>query len=656
VFRCIFYVLPVVVCLVLIFFNAFQYYIGGELAGTSGEDTQKLAALQFAAKVHELLMIASLVSILIAIIREELSVKDGLPFGALFSPQQIQSIDILWSPELWGSLKGAFQARSARWIMITIITIIFAILALTVGPSSANLMKPRLQDWDAGGTPFWIQGVESVLFPGTIYDDPGFTQCTVSDADPSCPSEGWQIINEQIWSLGPTSEGLSMNPESIQLDSRNSIREVNFRTRTTYSTMFSNAWTISSLPMVFIADTVSELAKSWYSEAKNEHSFRLRFRVDTKHSVNALEPIVLARCTASDITNNTFQVQFPVLSSIYLLDGKSGDNSRSEFTYALNDTESGLAANVTSFVRGSLQASKPDVYWLDDSETLDILNATLAVAAFVPGDSSSEGTVYHCSLDSRFRNETTWVLRSNVKIAHSTSHPGDGTINTPFPKVFPTKAWASYLNPTIEGTNSSVFATLTKSAGIWTDQLAAPEDNEVVVEQIFSLLLSNGISRLNYNYTPAGTPKDDFGRQLLPINGRINVGNVSYDISSDEENMATKFQMEATITGYAYSYKGKVQEACLGVLAVYSIVIMICILYVTLYNHHQSTPWGRPSEIAALAINSRKTRELHNTGAGIATVSVFEKTVSIKDHDGNLRMVFGESSKDAVVENDQKYG
>ena len=69
-----------------------------------------------------------------------------------------------------------------------------------------------------------------------------------------------------------------------------------------------------------------------------------------------------------------------------------------------------------------------------------------------------------------------------------------------------------------------------------------------------------------------------------------------------------------------------------------------------------SPMWGKPSEIAALALGSDKPRELQNTGAGISTMSVFGNKVNITAREGDLQMVFGDSPNGEPVENDKKYG
>ena len=97
------HLVPCTGALFLVALNSAEFYIGGELSGATGQDPEKLAALQFAAKVHELFMIASLGAVLLTYLRKELAFGDGLLLGAVFSAHQFQRISFLWSAPMWES-------------------------------------------------------------------------------------------------------------------------------------------------------------------------------------------------------------------------------------------------------------------------------------------------------------------------------------------------------------------------------------------------------------------------------------------------------------------------------------------------------------------------------------------------------------------------
>lgn len=77
--------LPSAVSITLVWINIEKYFIGGELQGISGQDDVKLGALQVAAKIQELLIVASLGTVVMHVVRSELIHGDGLPLGFIMS-------------------------------------------------------------------------------------------------------------------------------------------------------------------------------------------------------------------------------------------------------------------------------------------------------------------------------------------------------------------------------------------------------------------------------------------------------------------------------------------------------------------------------------------------------------------------------------------
>jgi len=79
---CWIHLFPVTVTGVLIYFNASGYYVGAHLAGpVTMEDDAKLDALQGAAKVHEIAIVASMATFVIYVVRYYLLRGPGLPLG-----------------------------------------------------------------------------------------------------------------------------------------------------------------------------------------------------------------------------------------------------------------------------------------------------------------------------------------------------------------------------------------------------------------------------------------------------------------------------------------------------------------------------------------------------------------------------------------------
>lgn len=196
--RCVVHLIPISAAGALLVLNGSNHYIGGELSGAKDQDNQKLAALLFAAKLHELFMLASLSAIVITYIRKELVFGDGVPFGAVFSPTQFKDLTFLWSPELWGAVYHEWERRRKKWFIICLL-VVCSIAGLTVGPSIGILMRPRLDLWPAGGTSFWINATESALYPELMQPSADLGHCSLETGDLACPAGGWKALNEQYF-------------------------------------------------------------------------------------------------------------------------------------------------------------------------------------------------------------------------------------------------------------------------------------------------------------------------------------------------------------------------------------------------------------------------------------------------------------------------
>lgn len=115
--------------------------------------TNVLNALQFAAKIHETLMIASLVNVLLHHVRYRLlcSGHRGLPLGIITSPFRLLDITYLWSREFVSSIRAPGGFCVSETITIIIHVFLFA-LAAVLGPASAIIMIPRLGEWNIAQT------------------------------------------------------------------------------------------------------------------------------------------------------------------------------------------------------------------------------------------------------------------------------------------------------------------------------------------------------------------------------------------------------------------------------------------------------------------------------------------------------------------------
>ncbi|OPB40706.1 hypothetical protein A0O28_0007860 [Trichoderma guizhouense] len=103
-----------------------------------------IKALQFAAKAHEILMVASIGAIVLYFARRRLVRDEGIALGLLMSSFDTPA-NIL-SSKLWLAL--GFDA-SWKTIVFSLLLLFSAILSQLVGPASAGVMQPSLDWWNA---------------------------------------------------------------------------------------------------------------------------------------------------------------------------------------------------------------------------------------------------------------------------------------------------------------------------------------------------------------------------------------------------------------------------------------------------------------------------------------------------------------------------
>jgi hypothetical protein len=129
------HVIPLAVAGTLLGLHWSKYWVGP----VSDDAT----SLQFAAKVHELLMQASLVDILLYIIRSQ-ALNGYLPLGALAGAAQASQLSYLWSLDFFSALLApsrAFKLQHKMFFMLSTSALLF--MTAVVGPSSAILMISR---------------------------------------------------------------------------------------------------------------------------------------------------------------------------------------------------------------------------------------------------------------------------------------------------------------------------------------------------------------------------------------------------------------------------------------------------------------------------------------------------------------------------------
>ncbi|KAK5011846.1 hypothetical protein LTR28_004363 [Elasticomyces elasticus] len=464
--RCLIHVLPVAAALLLIGMNGTEYYIGGELAGWKDQDTEKLAGLAFTAKLHELLMLASITAVFFSYARKELAFGDGLLFGAVCAGRQITSISFLWSMEFFGSIYREWGKKRKKWNLISMV-ITCCVLGVSVGPSTNILMRPRLDDWPAGGTTFWLNATYDALFPSALNDSTSLAHCGTYTGDSSCPYGDWQILSQQYYRFWPGVVNLSSMPQEVFMPGRTAVRRmgIRYRAETRTETIWSNAYGSAWIGNSAVADALAQLGPYWSYAARNvDPGKRLIYRKDATFAVEAPMTEIFARCCAQAMNRSdlhSIPLPYPALGS-GRLDGRpnTAANSIASFDTYSADWD----AYTINSIRSLLQAGgAPNIIWLDSPALLNGSQSTLNAVVVFPETTSDQAYLHTCSIDSRLQPGVkltgSW-LNPSVITGYLSGTADTGTLGANSPKTYPTAVWARYLNPTIASQNRTLISVI----------------------------------------------------------------------------------------------------------------------------------------------------------------------------------------------------
>lgn len=524
-------------------------------------------------------------------------------------------------------------------------------------------MRPKLDDWPAGGTTFWLDATNDTIFRTRLEASQAWDHCRNDTGDLSCPHGGWRILDNNYISHLSRLTDLDTAPENVLMDGVHSQRFMFQRTRAntlqTYP-LHRDAYTIATIPMSSIADSGAEIGKWWTIAAANvQRSKRFWSRKDATFSINAPQPAVATICQPQTGSNQQILEEgllFPNLTSVNFAKGIIQTTASINITKAPDNR---LVSEVLSHLE---LVKEPSILWF---AALDGFGSTIhAVATFPPNNSSSPiNQIYSCSLDSRYIHAVTSSTRNKIKMAYSEKDEqflNDGIINTGYPQIFLSAGWTEYLNPTINSEGSTAFAQMYRSGGLW--NVSSPTDESfrmVVVEAIITTMTLNGIARADYNISIAGRkkgggidtedPPDEFLTQFLP-DKYLGSGGVAYELTDEELKNSTKFTARAMANGYAYNHRGATQIAAMAVLILYCLLALFHFGHTTLRTREQSNAWDTTPELFALAMNSARTEALKNTGAGIDTGDVFREIVKVEVKEGDrLEFVFKDTREDTGI-------
>ena len=204
--RCAIHLVPLLVFLFLLPLNFKAEYLGPGFSSRRS-DGFYLVLFQIAAKLLEIICIASLTTVLLHVLRHEL-LRDGVPVGFLGSGIFFSQVSSFWSPEM---LVGAwYSVKSWKRLRLLMLIIVAGALAVLIAPSSAVLLQPRSQIVPAGGTAYFLPVASDQLWPSEIDGSDELPECFRKYIPQNivCASAGFESLRAYFLNFN-TSWGLS---------------------------------------------------------------------------------------------------------------------------------------------------------------------------------------------------------------------------------------------------------------------------------------------------------------------------------------------------------------------------------------------------------------------------------------------------------------
>ena len=679
------------------FGNIFSWDEGSLYVG----DNQVYNLLQFAAKLHELLIIGSVTSMIMHWIRRRLHGNKGLPFGLLSTGYQISSIEFLCSKGLWSAV-----STDCLLVWTVAATIVFVTV---VGPSSAIVVRPRLDWWNArpvfnrpiyNDPPrLYINASLDQLYPITL-GRPNMTLypgCDTLEYTSGCPGAAFSDLKN--WAASWYNNGVAPNI-SITEVTTNAQRALLTRTVEVNPNNVSVATTLTQ-PIL----EMNGLFWDYVQDNKlGEINNVKRPKFVSTDSAPVYAPVVRVECAwfnySEAIKSPGPNVSFPM----DVLDNRSGISgpwpvhpSYWNFTRP-KDITNFTWIDVSAYSDGNGRGAS-----LGALITLPTLAMDDAYKSKNTGGVSQQSWLVPCLINAKWAAaKTQHEPRTGNQILHNITDPsafGVGHANdvtyglSDAIRIAP--EWAALLNvagiastlATGENINATMVEALLNQFVIMDQNLIyspymakganftafAPPETYNVVPATIAAVVAEGLSRQAYGWTapfiltevgPNNTTLARLTQQKGWDRSGLIVTNMSVAEFDEVVNGSfTSVDLTVMRFGYGYGYKKSATvEFGIAILLIHAFAVMAYFIH-TLHcrfspTGFSSSAWGAMGEMLALALHSARATELQNVGGGVKATSTWQMKVRVRERGGGdrLELVVGdEDFEHARPRLDKKY-
>jgi len=657
--RCSVHLLPISISALIIAVNFKQNFIGIDFNSPIRSDTINIALLQTAAKVQELLIVASLASVTFQLLRYELMYGDGLPLGLLAAGFDFTSLSYFWSPEMLGSFRSTYtRGWKPRRIALILFLVTVGALAVLAGPSCAVLLIPQTQDWPAGGTTILLNGTPNNTWAVTLSADLTKIRDICSSEGATyygiCPSGGYNSIwahyahtNPLTYRNAIPSYARKLSGNDYYWSSESSppvpIRTISLGLLDAHQATFIQ-------PHLGVAMVLDRMMQDWWQDLRLKRGLTDENVEDRATVARVLSAMTHVRCSdAQNISSSDPVVTFPDTKDPNL--SSKQNLSRHHFN---NEPSTHIRFSWVPLPEQAKIASTGAVFqsaWTSDNQSRVVVGCTVQ-AQWVPAQIHTDGYTFW---QGWYPKNITWAEAypsAGIAYLDGSSASNDSEA------IVVDEDWLAMLTPpigegepgyqkwrptTIEGILGSTLLTddLSSSGGhppidIWEKEA---RNTTGLLMSIIGSVFNDGLARAGIEtaFDQNGPPSN---WTLSDIVSRPGAGS---------DNDPTEVQVEFSISGLSYQLT-ITQKLAMAVLFLHILIALIHVLWV-FWKGESSGCWDSIAELVVLAQNSRPAfSALQNTAAGIKHSSTFAKQVVIRstricDHDAeadHLEMIYQE--------------
>ncbi|KAM3076653.1 hypothetical protein ACMFMG_007459 [Clarireedia jacksonii] len=675
---CTFHLLPIGITIILLLLNVLEVY-SDSISPDISHLNARLNALQFAAKLHEISIGASLSKIGLNLLQYEI-MNGGIPLGGFLAGFKINDLGSLWSPEIWAT--GTCGRK--KCFLIALILSFLTLLGATCGPASAILMLPSLGWWEVSVTetleslarsvttskPLFIIGAnESSLWPEKISDSNYWPHvCGASNITNSlpilegCPGGGASTMFNWARATGPLPDWGPLH-WNITIPIYQSTREQGNWARSTFNRFLEGItyqnWQFrsSGYYRCFLSQTISSpAAESLISIAQTLGSENGTTRWKLNLSDGSDPPAAQAFAACGD-TIWAYQKATGEAKPIFpqrelLPDGRFKFKSTNGGIQYLSADQDGRIPSYN--IKFAFPLEDPTRFWYSNaSAALDLWNVSQqTVSIWV--SSGERPSIGAARISRSYDGSDRCDLYESWTFLHFTTcsvfarwQPMD---------IFIDPNLDTFVHsPGVDSTDNNLKNGYEAIQQSLTSNLMLSSFGVAVTALIADAIARSGMSKAIFL-------KTNFSSQFLTPWGASNWPWIFQDILSfngsetDRENY-TPVNIRQWRYGYSYSLDGSTRRLALAILLTHILFALIhstlvvwigwsCNILTSLY------------EVVVLAINSSPTSILENTCAGITRLDTYKHIVKVREvFEQHLSLVLeGEEENSKSVVAGKRYG